>query len=300
MAGDKIKQCLDWLEHNSNDQKAKILDCRNREAFHLNHLKNSVNIPVAEIKLRTAELPVKNCPLILVGSASELTHCRKFLLKRGYKIIRELEVNLPDFWITLRENPHLKKLWSNKNSSNQLWQPNLFLKNNFLQIEKLLSIGHPPRVLDIGCGSGREAVYLARKGWQITAVDHLEDACNRCQQLAQFQLTEQKNIQIICADITASDSLFDEASFDLIMTFRFLHRPLFKFIQCWLKPGGIFIAETFAIEAAKFGKPRRHQFMLKKDELSSFFPDWNILHQQQRQLSDGRPLTGGIYQKPLL
>jgi ubiquinone/menaquinone biosynthesis C-methylase UbiE len=34
----------------------------------------------------------------------------------------------------------------------------------------------PGRALDIGCGSGRAAVYLTKRGWQVTAVDSVEKA----------------------------------------------------------------------------------------------------------------------------
>ena len=32
------------------------------------------------------------------------------------------------------------------------------------------------RALDVGCGSGRDAVYLAKQGWSVTAVDSVDKA----------------------------------------------------------------------------------------------------------------------------
>jgi SAM-dependent methyltransferase len=37
----------------------------------------------------------------------------------------------------------------------------------------------PDRALDIGCGTGTQAVYLARHGWQVTAVDNVDRALRR-------------------------------------------------------------------------------------------------------------------------
>jgi 2-polyprenyl-3-methyl-5-hydroxy-6-metoxy-1,4-benzoquinol methylase len=40
------------------------------------------------------------------------------------------------------------------------------------------------RALDLGCGQGRNAVWLAERGWRVTAVDYSEVAINRGRQLA--------------------------------------------------------------------------------------------------------------------
>ena len=42
----------------------------------------------------------------------------------------------------------------------------------------------PGRALDIGCGSGRDAVYLAERGWRVTAVDSVDKALASAQQRA--------------------------------------------------------------------------------------------------------------------
>jgi len=34
----------------------------------------------------------------------------------------------------------------------------------------------PGRGLDVGCGTGRDAVYLAKRGWQMTGIDMVEKA----------------------------------------------------------------------------------------------------------------------------
>ena len=42
----------------------------------------------------------------------------------------------------------------------------------------------PGRALDIGCGSGRDAVHLAGQGWEVTAVDVVDKALERARQRA--------------------------------------------------------------------------------------------------------------------
>lgn len=42
----------------------------------------------------------------------------------------------------------------------------------------------PRTALDIGCGEGADAVWLAQQGWQVTAIDHAPTAVRRAQELA--------------------------------------------------------------------------------------------------------------------
>ena len=42
----------------------------------------------------------------------------------------------------------------------------------------------PGRALDVGCGTGRDAVYLAKLGWQVTGVDAVDDALAKAKQRA--------------------------------------------------------------------------------------------------------------------
>jgi SAM-dependent methyltransferase len=45
----------------------------------------------------------------------------------------------------------------------------------------------PGRALDLGCGTGFHAVYLATRGWQVTAIDSVERALRRARDRAAAQ-----------------------------------------------------------------------------------------------------------------
>ncbi len=64
--------------------------------------------------------------------------------------------------------------------------------------------GSPGRALDVGCGTGRDAVYLARRGWTVTAVDGVPRAIERARQRAQDAGTE---VSWVLGDVTALPSL---------------------------------------------------------------------------------------------
>jgi methylase of polypeptide subunit release factors len=60
------------------------------------------------------------------------------------------------------------------------------------------------RALDVGCGSGRDAVYLAKRGWRVTAVDSVDKALASAQRRAAEAGVE---VQRVKGDVAALDWL---------------------------------------------------------------------------------------------
>ncbi len=62
----------------------------------------------------------------------------------------------------------------------------------------------PGRALDVGCGTGRDAVYLAKRGWQVTAVDIIDKAIAKARQRAAHEDVE---VQWVAGNVTALGGL---------------------------------------------------------------------------------------------
>lgn len=77
----------------------------------------------------------------------------------------------------------------------------------------------PGKALDLGAGEGRNAIWLASRGWRVTAVDFAENGLVKARQLA---TREQVDIQWLCEDVT----LYQPGNevFDLVIML-FLHVP---------------------------------------------------------------------------
>jgi SAM-dependent methyltransferase len=74
----------------------------------------------------------------------------------------------------------------------------------------------PGRALDVGCGSGRDAVYLAKRGWRVTAVDFSEEALATARRRA---AEEGAQVEWVQGDVGRLDRLELEPGYSLIYDF---------------------------------------------------------------------------------
>ena len=94
-----------------------------------------------------------------------------------------------------------------------LWtsQPNRFL------VEELGGAS-PGRALDVACGEGRNAVWLATRGWHVTAIDHSEVGLSKAKELAEGAGVE---VDWVLGDVT---TYHPDPTYDLVAVL-YLHLP---------------------------------------------------------------------------
>lgn len=83
--------------------------------------------------------------------------------------------------------------------------------NRFVEAE-LRDLAPRGRALDVACGEGRNAIWLAKLGWTVTGVDYSEVAIERARSLAAAQNAA---VEWVCADLGRWD--FPVAAFDLVL-----------------------------------------------------------------------------------
>lgn len=100
----------------------------------------------------------------------------------------------------------------------------------------------PGAALDIGCGAGTFSVYLAKLGYNVTAVDFMPQAIEMLTQRVQ---TEGLSVRAFQADVTTWRTT---EQFELVLDVGCLHslpgnyRSLYKAqLMQWLAPGGDFV-----------------------------------------------------------
>jgi SAM-dependent methyltransferase len=80
----------------------------------------------------------------------------------------------------------------------------------------------PGRALDLGCGEGADAIWLAQRGWRTLGIDIATSAIDRARQAAQAAGLTADQIRFVAADLSDVDH---DDSYDLVAA-SFLHSPV--------------------------------------------------------------------------
>ena len=114
-------------------------------------------------------------------------------------------------------------------------------------------------VLDLACGRGRHALFLAALGHRVLGVDRDP------QSLA--AITPSDRIETLQSDLETEDWPLRDRRFGAIVVTNYLHRPLFPALLDALDDEGVLIYETFAKGNERFGKPSNPAYLLAPGEL---------------------------------
>ena len=126
-------------------------------------------------------------------------------------------------------------------------------------VRHVQSIPARGKVLDLACGSGRHARFLAGLGYPVLAVDRDAEA------LAGLSAIE--GITTRQLDLEGEEWPLAGQVFDGIVVTNYLWRPRLPDVLALLAPGGALIYETFMVGNAAYGKPTNPAFLFQAGEL---------------------------------
>ncbi len=124
------------------------------------------------------------------------------------------------------------------------------------------------RALDLACGLGVNALYLARRGLEATAWDLSPVAIDALQHRA---VAEGLVLNAEVRDLLLQPP--PESAFDLIYVGHFLERALCPDIGRALRPEGLLIYQTWVAGKMSDDGPSNPDFLLGENELLDLFPD---------------------------
>lgn len=168
-------------------------------------------------------------------------------------------------------------------------EPNDFLAAHAAQIP-------PGRVLCLAEGQGRNAVWLAQQGYEVTAVDLSAVGLAKAQQLA-----AERGVSITTIQADLTEYMIEPHGWDGIVSI-FCHLPvparrrLYGQVPAGLRPGGIFLLEAYTPKQLQFGTggPAAVELLVPlaavRAELAGL--EWEIAQEVEREIYEGR-LHGG-------
>ena len=266
-----------------------LLDLRTPQQYQRGHLPGATHLPFPDLRWRRHELPAAGAALQLLHDDAQTLHQAVALLQQwGYVIAHTLCL----------DSGHITETtgWQTGPASQPLWRPSETLQYAIEQLPSPTThAALSKRALDLACGSGRDALWLAQRGYAVLAVDHRADVLARLQGSARAW---QCPVATLCRDLEAAPLQLPATDFALVTVARYLHRPLLPQLQTLVAPGGLLVYETFVQGAERFGSPRRPAFLLAPGELARQFAGWQILCDRIQPLPDGRPVQAFIARRP--
>lgn len=154
-----------------------------------------------------------------------------------------------------------------------LWglQPNRYVK----KIPDILKTG---KVLDVGVGEGRNALYLARKKFTVVGVDISKRAIKKF-----LDLAKEKRLEVTGIVADANKYKFDDI-FDAIICTATLHyftrdqiKKLIGKMKAHTRPGGINLITAFTKSDIGYKEYPKFYFFEDEKELQDLYNDWEII-----------------------
>ncbi|GIN72098.1 methyltransferase [Bacillus sp. J14TS2] len=152
-------------------------------------------------------------------------------------------------------------------------EPNLFL----VQATKQLPKG---KILCIAEGEGRNSVFLASRGYDVTAWDFAQSGIEKTKRLA-----EDRGVIVNTEWHDLADVAWEEEEWDAIIhIFGHFPTPIFERtvegIRKALKPGGYYVSELYTKEQIEYGTggPKEIENLCDPATLLSRFSDYFIQH----------------------
>ena len=158
-------------------------------------------------------------------------------------------------------------------------------------LEQVCSLITGRRALDIACGEGRNAIFLAQEGFEVDAVDISERGLERGRKRAQ-------EVGVLVNFVQADLEEYRlQGGYDFIVNFNFLLRPLIPAMVESLAPGGVILMETILSDPSLEGE-HHEEFRLQHGELERLFSGYGgsiLLFEED--LSGDHPVARVLYRK---
>jgi tellurite methyltransferase len=167
-------------------------------------------------------------------------------------------------------------------------------------VRELLPLLPSGPALDIACGTGRHALFLAARGQHVMVVDYSGVALDILEVRAHRQHVRLKRgdgfrppgrhlhggLELVHTNL--EEAQLPEHCYDLILCVQYLQRNLFPQMVRALRPEGVLLMETFTQAHLEFsGGPRNPAYLLETGELREAFPELCVVFYRELRAGVG-------------
>lgn len=219
-----------------------------------------------------------------------LVFCTFYLLNYYLSVANEIEPRGSNSYqiVTGDDSEDDRRRWDLfYNTRNYVFgkEPSSFLKEN---------IGFFPKgkALDLAMGEGRNAVFMAKKGFFVDGVDISEVALKKAKLLAR-----DSNVTVNAINADLNHYQIRPETYDVILNIDYLQRSLIPEIKKGLKKGGLVIFENYTVEQLgnAQGQQIRRDLLLERGELRNHFKEFEIV--VYRESNDGKSAKASLIAK---
>ena len=233
-----------------------------------------------EIEQRLAQLPPEQRayeryrywltmqPAEVESSPDRMQKYRAYLKAQGFADA-DIETQIT---VVTRQGPDLEVQFWNRILTAE--KPSFNTEPNAFLVE-IVKARKPGVALDVGMGQGRNAIWLARQGWNVTGFDPADKAVALANQTAR-RLGVHLNTEIT----TTEKFAFGENRWDLVLLSYVGGRGLGDTLEKALKPRGIVVVEAFHRDAAK-GRSIGGGVVFDTGELVQLFPHLRVVRYEE-------------------
>lgn len=248
--------------------------CPNQTAFHSDRLSDTVDYGAVISRVR--ELAEHRTFALLEHLAEQLCHL----------LFHEFPLTHLELWVR-KTQPPLEGLIKGSvgvqviRSRSQQSSEGEELASEFLLTQ--LSRLPAGKALDVAAGRGRHSLFLASQQFTVHAIDRDADALASLQDKARQRGLTSLTTQVLDMETNPSHPPeLGHESYEVVLVFFYLYRPLFPKLLQALKPGGMLLYETFLIDNHLLHQhPRRKEFCLGRNELLELVRGLRVIHYEE-------------------
>jgi len=138
------------------------------------------------------------------------------------------------------------------------------------------------RALEVATGLGRNALFLAKAGYQVDAIDiaptGLQEAARRARR---------RGLRVRWIEADLDTYRLPRARYAVVVNTFFLKRRLLTALKAAVRPGGVILVESHMVSPTPDSGPRRRAHRLKPGELERRFRGWEVLDVEEGPVKEG-------------